>query len=242
MRNSRRTTAAAWTAATLGLSLTLAGALAPADNAPSTVAGQASLQQLLNPSGIARINPAEEMAAQQALGARHYGALGLSRPQALSAAIQGGVEQASRVRASSRYGHRWDLRGPVRYFANDPQRSGDLTKLGFHNLSGRVTSIATTPTRPGLVWLATAGGGVWRSTDQGHHWKPRFDRQGTLAIGSIAIDPKNPDRSCLDGRRSRTVADPGRGAGTGRHRARRGAGAEPAAAAQPLRDLADQPG
>ena len=207
MRITRTKKTAAWTAAALGLSLTLAGALAPVESAPVAVPGAASLQQLLNPTGVQRIDPAEETTAQQSFGARHYGAAGLNHPMALSTAIQRAGEQAAQIAGSGRFGKRWTIRGPLSYHADDPKRSGTLTKLGFHNLSGRVTSVATTPKRPALVWLATAGGGVWRSNDQGHSWKPRFDRQSTLAIGSIAIDPKNPDRVYVGTGEANTNAD-----------------------------------
>ena len=196
-------------AAAVGLSLALAGALAPTGTTPINAAPPttADLQHLLNPSGIKPIEPGEEMAAQQAFGARHYGALGLGNPRVLSAAIETGIQQAAAVATSRRFHRAWTLRGPKVFRADDPTRSGDLTKLGFHNLSGRVTSLSTTPKRPGLVWVGTAGGGVWRSTDQGHHWKPRFDRQGTLAIGSVAIDPKNPSRVYVGTGEPNTNAD-----------------------------------
>ena len=194
---SRRTLAvASRVAAAAGLSLALAGALAPTGTTAvtATPATTADLRQLLNPSGIEPIDPAEEMAAQQSFAAAHYGALGLGSPVALSNAIEKGIQQSAAMPASRQFGKHWVLRGPRTFRADDPARSGSLTNLGFHTLSGRVTSLATTPNRPGLVWVGTAGGGVWRSTDQGKTWSPRFDKQGAIAIGSVAIDPSNPNR------------------------------------------------
>ncbi|MDQ1696509.1 MAG: hypothetical protein QOJ03_1862 [Frankiaceae bacterium] len=210
-RGRRQLRATSWVAAAIGLSLALAGALAPAETASTAAplggAAGTDLRQLLNPSGITPIDPAEEMAAQQALGGRHYGALGLSSPVALSDAIQQGVAQAAQVGTSRRFARHWTLRGPTRYYANDPARSGDLTGLGFHNLAGRVTSIATTSRRPGLVWVGTAGGGVWRSNDAGHSWQPRFDRQGVMSIGGVAIDPRNAARVYVGTGEANTNAD-----------------------------------
>lgn len=203
----RRVTALSLTAATIGLSVALAGALAPPHASPGRTAAPADLRQLLNPSGVRPIDPAEEMTAQQAFAARHYGGLGLASPLALSAAIEHGIAQAARISGSALYSRAWQLRGPSRYYANNAQRSGDLTNLGFQNLSGRVTSIATSKQRPALVWVGTAGGGVWRSTDAGQTWTPRFDRQGTLAIGSLAIDPRNPDRVYVGTGEANTNAD-----------------------------------
>jgi hypothetical protein len=62
--------------------------------------------------------------------------------------------------------------------------------------NGLVTAIAVSPTNPNLVFIGTAGGGVWRSPDRGLTWTPLFDRQLSLAVGepgALAIDPRSPD-------------------------------------------------
>ena len=44
-------------------------------------------------------------------------------------------------------------------------------------------------------------GGVWKTTDHGATWTPLTDTQASLAVGSIAIDPPEPERRlCRDGR------------------------------------------
>ena len=58
---------------------------------------------------------------------------------------------------------------------------------GFSLVGGRVTALATTP--DGDWFAGTAGGGVWRSGDQGQHWTPVFDSMPSLAIGALAVDP-----------------------------------------------------
>jgi hypothetical protein len=62
-------------------------------------------------------------------------------------------------------------------------------------VSGRVTGLAVDPTNSSIVYAGGAQGGVWKSTDAGAHWKPTFDAENTLAVGSIAIDPS----SCAPG-------------------------------------------
>src|ERR1700734_3018545 len=62
--------------------------------------------------------------------------------------------------------------------------------------NGLVTAIAPHPTDPNTIYIGTAGGGVWKSEDQGNTWAPLFDRQVSLAVGesgALAIDPSNPD-------------------------------------------------
>jgi hypothetical protein len=64
------------------------------------------------------------------------------------------------------------------------------------NYNGLVTAIAVNPNNPSVLYLGTAGGGVWRSGDGGDNWTSLFDHQPTLGIGEpggIAIDPNDTD-------------------------------------------------
>jgi hypothetical protein len=63
------------------------------------------------------------------------------------------------------------------------------------NASGRVDAVAVVPSGPsaGEIFVGTAGGGVWSSTDGGAHWVTHTDQVASgLAIGALAIDPSNP--------------------------------------------------
>jgi hypothetical protein len=62
---------------------------------------------------------------------------------------------------------------------------------GSPTVSGRVRAIAVDPTNPNVVYIGTAGGGVWKTTNGGSTWTPLTDTQASLAIGAIAIDPSN---------------------------------------------------
>jgi Abnormal spindle-like microcephaly-assoc'd, ASPM-SPD-2-Hydin len=66
--------------------------------------------------------------------------------------------------------------------------------------NGLVTAIAVNPNNPSVIYLGSAQGGVWRSSDGGSTWLPLFDRplseHISLGIGEpagIAIDPNNTD-------------------------------------------------
>ena len=59
-------------------------------------------------------------------------------------------------------------------------------------VSGRVTAIAIHPTNPNLVYVGTANGGIYRTTDGGNTWTPIFDAAQSLAIGALALAPSNP--------------------------------------------------
>ncbi|MGI8746671.1 MAG: IPT/TIG domain-containing protein [Bryobacteraceae bacterium] len=59
--------------------------------------------------------------------------------------------------------------------------------------AGRVNAIAIDPRDNNTVYIGAAEGGVWKTTDGGNTWTPLTDDQPSLANGSIALDPSNPD-------------------------------------------------
>jgi photosystem II stability/assembly factor-like uncharacterized protein len=64
---------------------------------------------------------------------------------------------------------------------------------GIEPNSGLVNAMAVDPTNSNVVYLAAAGGGVWKTTDGGQAWTPLTDNQPSLEIDSLALDPLNPD-------------------------------------------------
>jgi photosystem II stability/assembly factor-like uncharacterized protein len=52
---------------------------------------------------------------------------------------------------------------------------------------GRSLSAAGIPGDPTTYYFGSTGGGVWKSTDAAMTWSPVFDKEGTSAIGSIAV-------------------------------------------------------
>src|SRR3954447_24959034 len=58
---------------------------------------------------------------------------------------------------------------------------------------GRVSRACGVPGDPLTYYAATASGGVWKSIDAGHTWKPIFDDQPTSSIGSIAVAASDPN-------------------------------------------------
>ncbi len=65
--------------------------------------------------------------------------------------------------------------------------------LGPGNIGGRTRSVACDPKKDGWVYVAAAGGGVWRTTNHGETWTPLFDSQNSLCMGAVAVDPNNSD-------------------------------------------------
>ena len=60
-------------------------------------------------------------------------------------------------------------------------------------MSGRVTAIDAIVENPDIIYVGTASGGLWKSTNGGIDFEPIFDDQPTHSIGAIAIYQKNPD-------------------------------------------------
>ncbi len=58
--------------------------------------------------------------------------------------------------------------------------------------SGRVADIAVHPTDKKTWYVASAAGGVWKTTNAGLSFAPVFDGEGSFSIGVVTIDPKNP--------------------------------------------------
>ncbi len=65
--------------------------------------------------------------------------------------------------------------------------------VGPRNINGRVKTIAVHPTNENIVYAGGANGGVWKTLDGAQSWRPLWDAQESLAIGSIAIAPSEPD-------------------------------------------------
>src|ERR1044071_1065937 len=72
-----------------------------------------------------------------------------------------------------------------------PQTVGgtNWVSLGPTNGAGRATAIAFHPTDPNTVYIGAAGGGVWKTTDNGSSWTPLTDFINDLSVGAVAVAP-----------------------------------------------------
>jgi len=67
-----------------------------------------------------------------------------------------------------------------------------LRGIGPAVTSGRIIDLAIHPDQPSTWYVATAGGGVWKTTNSGVTFNPVFDGQSSYSIGCVVIDPNNP--------------------------------------------------
>lgn len=74
------------------------------------------------------------------------------------------------------------------------QRTDGSWKLeGPANIGARINTIAMHPTDKDILYVGFADGGLWKTTNGGLDWSPIFDNQIWQSIGSICIDPVNPN-------------------------------------------------
>ena len=62
--------------------------------------------------------------------------------------------------------------------------------LGPGTMSGRISAIEGVAEDGKTIYVGTAGGGIWKTTNGGASFKPIFDKY-CQSIGALAIDPKN---------------------------------------------------
>ncbi len=83
-------------------------------------------------------------------------------------------------------GNTWVQLGPVAIPGG--QSLGNQARV---LVSGRVTAIRVDPLNSSIIYIGTARGGVWKTTDAGYTWRPTSDHYQSLAIGALSIAPSD---------------------------------------------------
>lgn len=65
--------------------------------------------------------------------------------------------------------------------------------FNYGNISSRIVTGAYHPSNPNIIYIGTANGGVWKSTNNGSTWFPLTDNMPSLSMGAIVIDTQNPN-------------------------------------------------
>ncbi|MDR3689463.1 MAG: FlgD immunoglobulin-like domain containing protein [Fimbriimonas sp.] len=66
-------------------------------------------------------------------------------------------------------------------------------QLGPTNMGGRIMGIAVYEKDPRIFYVASASGGLFKTTNGGITFKPVFEREGSISIGAVAVSATNPD-------------------------------------------------
>jgi len=68
-----------------------------------------------------------------------------------------------------------------------------LRSIGPAVMGGRIADIAVNPIHSSTWYVAVGSGGLWKTTNSGTTWTPVFDAQASYSIGTVALDPNNPE-------------------------------------------------
>src|SRR5262245_19944311 len=65
--------------------------------------------------------------------------------------------------------------------------------IGPAGMGGRITGISVYEADPSTWWIATASGGLVKTTNNGVTFEHQFDQEATVSIGAVAVAPSNKD-------------------------------------------------
>ncbi len=68
-----------------------------------------------------------------------------------------------------------------------------LREIGPALMGGRIADIAVNPDDRSEWYVAVGSGGLWKTTNSGITWKPVFDDQPSYSMGTVTLDPNNPN-------------------------------------------------
>lgn len=66
--------------------------------------------------------------------------------------------------------------------------------IGPALMSGRIIDVENHPTDNRIIYIGSAGGGVWKSSNGGASFQPIFDDH-VQSIGKVKVDPHDPDKT-----------------------------------------------
>ncbi len=75
----------------------------------------------------------------------------------------------------------------------DPFAALAFRNVGPALMGGRVDDVEVVASDPRTYYVATASGGLWKTTNQGVTFAPVFDDQETSSIGDVAVAPADPN-------------------------------------------------
>lgn len=84
----------------------------------------------------------------------------------------------------------WQFQGPSTYVAGDVSQ---LSKLTLTPGLGRLNAIAVDPNDRQTIYVGSASGGIWRTTNGGSSWTPLTDMAPAMAYSDMVVDHSDPN-------------------------------------------------
>lgn len=66
-------------------------------------------------------------------------------------------------------------------------------EVGSATPSGRITRFAVHPTDQRIIYAASASGGLWKTENGGTTWRAVFEKETTISMGEVTLDPNDPN-------------------------------------------------
>src|SRR5262245_14098977 len=63
--------------------------------------------------------------------------------------------------------------------------------IGPANMGGRIVALSVLDADPSTFWVATASGGLLKTTNNGTTFEHQFDREATVSIGDVCVAPSD---------------------------------------------------
>jgi photosystem II stability/assembly factor-like uncharacterized protein len=89
-------------------------------------------------------------------------------------------------------GFAWPVGSAGQSSVTDKLKNLEFREIGPAVMGGRIDDFGVVESNPNIVYVGTASGGVWKTTNNGTTWEPVFDKEGVSTIGDIAIAPSDP--------------------------------------------------
>ena len=75
---------------------------------------------------------------------------------------------------------------------NDVFKGLKFREIGPAVMGGRIDDFAVVESNPDIIYVGTASGGVFKTTNGGTTWEPVFDDQPNSTIGDVTVAPSDP--------------------------------------------------
>ena len=78
-------------------------------------------------------------------------------------------------------------------YTDDDASAFEFRSIGPAVMGGRIDTVALVEDEPSIIYIGTASGGLWKSTNMGTTWTSLFHGHHTSSIGDVALSRSDPD-------------------------------------------------